>query len=215
MGNYKFRPGDLVVLKRKARYRRYPDSIYDKDLSPELYDAIIGRESVRYVSYTSSRDAVRAFTLGDTIPEGTLGIVKGYENVFMLDSTRISLVDRVTPLSLHDLRHNVVKVENSKFKGLGFLNNEKVKHLQVLIDGRLVAFLAGGTLFEPAEAVLARHKEVILSFQVDVTVKNVDEAGINEAASSLLARLDRIGTSRMVGYDVVEPAPSIDSVPES
>lgn len=166
----KFKVGDLVVLKKDASVFSYPavpwSGLYSSNTSDinHAKSLISERTNIKYAVDVRYRGR-------SGIPElkaGAVGIIKGFSNVFMLEH------DLITEKTFGTL----VSAKKQQTLTIGsniYLNKFNRKHMQVLIDERLIAFAPGAKLFEKCEDTLARYDSVTVKFEGTLTMNNVNE----------------------------------------
>ena len=157
----KFEEGEMVVASADINLTRYPDG---HGLPKEVMEAVLVKTSIRYT--TRGKDG--AWGSGPSvIPANSVGIVKGYENVFMLspeylepawyegEKQTFEEFQKKPYRMVWDQKHYVKTGEGSHYRkqflrkseadriiwanGQGWLNKKTHKSLIVMIDGKLVA----------------------------------------------------------------------------
>lgn len=173
----KFEVGDLIVLKKDALVESHPANPQDA----------LGKEVLRR---THIRNVVR--NLGsfgrrrrnaDVLAAGTVGVVKGFENVYMLEYKMRSAAN--LPVMSDYFISNNYAIVNMKMR----------KHLHVLINGRLIAFAPGGKLFEKADVELSKYKNVFVKFEGVIELENIANTDLKLKVQHALSRLSTLSKS--------------------
>lgn len=181
----KFKDGDIVVLKRPVRVYDWPTvSGQNADVVKRIKDVCTIKHVVLGVSSYQATHSI-----------GTVGIVKGYSNIFMLDNETYNDVNKLTStydktlLDVHAVKAKYVWNNQHYY----VLNKFKKKHLIVLIDGMLVGFRNGSTLFESVTENFSRALRANVSLNVEATLENVTESEIAKHVKKISRKLKSQG----------------------
>lgn len=195
----KYKPGDMVVLKKYANVDRFPANHWTSNSKYQaLVDASIAGSAIRYVCSHASKNANAAGR--NAVKPGEIGIVKGYEHVPFLkydtytdyhNGSKFEPQRRVrykktgddffsyktVPLMDHEVKA-LVPVEETTYDKKRITHwygtDPLAKYLIVLIDGKLVAFDTPGA-FETAADATSRYAEVEVVYMQPVKCRNVTE----------------------------------------
>lgn len=176
----KLKQGDLVVLKKPLHYRPWPDLFADSALQAAIKEKSI----VNYVTAPRRKQF-------DSIPVGTVGIVQGYKNVYMLSQS--SMGKFYDHLSARPVTGDQL-VKSSTYSDYYYYNDKKIQHLIVLIDGKVIGFCESdgpNRFFESSVAAEARA-DASIRFEITVNVKNASDRDIESSINRKLKRLSKI-----------------------
>lgn len=172
----KFSVGDMVVVKKAFSVVDYPGKSY----SDTLRNEIMSKTTIRRVGsyWASSPTSV-------LVKPGTVGIVKGYQNVFLLSHRYLSerSYQALAPAKKKDV------IIDEKYNKQYLLNLSGKKHMLVLIEDQLVAIENAARYFESSSDALRRFSEVTIKFGGEIKLKNASLAEIDKRIGGKLRQL--------------------------
>lgn len=192
----KFKEGDLVVVRKPMTVHRYPDDRFDaRHATRECIEKIRAKEPMRFygLPFNGPSRGMLAFGRGPQtwIDAGRTGVVKGYANVYMLDSTTRNPSENSRKYD----RDSLLFFE-TKDSQVRLYNRHRRTFLIVLIEGMLVAVVNSAELFEHNETTLARHNDVTVKLNLKLNLKNIDPEKLQPKIDKKIAAL------AAMGYDV-------------
>lgn len=189
----KFNVGDLVVLKKGVKVEPYPSLeifYYRQDIKQKALDEIALHSNVKHV-------VRRVKSYNPNIQPGTVGLIQGYSNVFMLEYDRIS--NEIYEKLSYAKKQQVLRAGSDIY-----LNRSGRQHMHVLIDERLIAFKPGAKLFEPASDALLRYENVDVRVESSIRLHRANDTDVKNQLSSRLRQLRAIfDDSRVVQIECI------------
>ena len=197
---HKFEVGDLIVLKKDVGVYKYPDVFLAEQ---DVRDIVATRTRITNVGCVD-RHSAQAF---HELKAGTAGVVKSYENVFMLDYDVVYDGPRFEEqVNGRQNDPNVVIYQAHKWNKKAYVNAKGRQHLVAVIDGMLVAFPAGGKLFESPDSALSRVTATV-TYEIGYRYDNVLESDLQaeiDRVMHALGRSSKVGSARVVSVERVD-----------
>lgn len=182
----KFQVGDLVVLKQGIVVGEHPKRLsYNRHFFAK--ESGLLKKHVEKSIPSSIKVHARVSSVNPDIPAGTVGLVKEFSNVYMLEH------EVLTNREFQELEKRRQRPRKSDIVKIGehfVINLSKRLHMHVIINDSVIVFPSGaGKLFESGDDTISRFDEATIRFECTMKSSGLNEFELKKVIQKKLMSL--------------------------